>query len=433
MARQLLPILALLTSTAFLLTANGLHALLLPLRGTAEHFSTTEIGLVGTGWAAGFVLGCLLAPAIVQRVGHIRAFSAAAASAAIIILLNGLLVLPASWILLRVCSGFALAGAFMIIESWLNERATNENRGTIFSLYLTVTYVAITAGQFLVAAADPRRPASFMLGAIFFCLAVLPTALSTAQSPRPLTRARLDLRKLFGNSPVAFVTVTMIGVVNGAFGTLAAVFGVETGLSTGLIALMMGITIIAGAITQLPAGRLSDRTDRRYVIAGAALSSAATGLAIYLLEPVDATALLVLTGIYGALTYPLYGLAVAHANDFAEPDDFVAVSGGLLLLYGLGTMVGPLAAGFVMAHLGPAALFLVTATGHTLIAIYAILRTFKRAPVPEEVRGPFQTVPISRALTTGTALLDPRAEEPAAGGDELENTAERDPELAEAE
>ena len=410
MARQIVPILALLASTAFLLAGNGLHALLLPIRGAAEGFSTNELGLIGTGWALGFVLGCLSAPVVVRRVGHIRAFSASAASAAAIILLNGIIVWPLAWILLRVASGFFLAGAFMIIESWLNERATNESRGTIFALYLTVTYLAIMGGQFVVAGFDPTTSVLFMLGAILFTLAVLPTSLSTAQSPRPLARVKLDLGKLFRNSPIAFLTVAMVGLVNGAFGTLAPVFGTRIGLSTGLIALMMGIAIVAGALTQLPAGRLSDRTDRRFVIAGTAIGAALSGLALAILQPSDPATVLLLTGLYGALTYPIYGLAVAQANDFADPGDFVAVSGGLLLLYGFGTTIGPLAASSAMTTFGPSALFAVTAAGHTLVATYAIYRTFRRAPVPEAVRDAYRGVPSPRATTPQTAALDPRAE-----------------------
>ena len=411
MARQLLPILALLFSTAFLLAGNGLHSLLLPIRGALEGFSTNQLGLIGTGWATGFVLGCLIAPVVVRRVGHIRAFSCSAACAAIIVLLNGLLVEPLAWIVLRAFSGFFLAGAFMIIESWLNERVTNESRGTIFAVYLMVTYVAITGGQLGVAAADPLTATLFMLGAILFCLAVLPTALSTAASPRPLTRVRLDLKKLFRNSPVAFVTVTLVGVINGAFGTLAAVFGTRIGLSTAEIALMMGITVVSGALTQVPAGRLSDLTDRRYVIAGAAIAAGAAGLAILVLTPADPTLVIALAGIYGAVTYPLYGLAVAHANDYADAGDFVATSGGLLLLYGAGTMVGPLAAGLAMTAIGPEALFAVTAAGHLLIASYALYRTTRRAKIPENVREAFRTVPSPRAATPESAALHPRAED----------------------
>jgi len=410
LARQLLPILALLVSTAFLLAGNGLHSLLLPIRGAAEGFSTNQLGLIGTGWAVGFVLGCLVAPIVVRRVGHIRAFTSAAGSAAIVILLNGLIVDPLAWIFLRMLSGFCLAGAFMVIESWLNERATNESRGTIFAVYMTVTYLGITSGQFGVAGGDPDNAGLFMAGAILFCLAVLPTALSTAASPRPLARASLNLRKLFANSPVAVVTVTLVGVVNGAFGTLGPVFGTRIGLSTGLIALMMGLTVVSGALTQLPAGRLSDRTDRRYVIAGAATAAALAGILLFSLEPTEPVRVLALTGFYGALTYPIYGLAVAQANDYADPADFVAISGGLLLVYGVGTMIGPIAAGFAMTIGGPAALFAVTATLHLVIASYAIYRTTRRAPVPEDVRDAYRSVP-GQTGTPQAMALDPRAED----------------------
>jgi MFS family permease len=410
--RQLLPVFALLLSTAFLLAGNGMHSLLLPLRGSAEGFSTNDLGLLGTGWAVGFILGCLTAPAVVARAGHIRAFACSAASAAIIILLNGMLVDPLAWIVLRAGSGFFLAGAFMIIESWLNERTTNESRGAVFAVYLSITYFALTAGQFGVAAGDPRADTLFMVGAILFSLAVLPTALSTAASPQPLTRVKLDLRKLFRNSPVAFVTVTLVGMVNGAFGTLAAVYGTQIGLSTTTIALMIGITIVSGAITQYPVGRISDRTDRRYVIVGAAIGAALAGLTILFVGPTTPGLVIALVALYGGMTYPIYGLAVAHANDYAEASDFVAVSGGLLLLYGFGTMVGPLAASTAMTAIGPAALFLVTATGHTLMAGYAYYRTHRRAPIPESVREAHITVPLTKGVTTPqTATLDPRAED----------------------
>lgn len=411
MARQILPVLALLLSTAFLLAGNGLLGLLLPLRGAAEGFSTGQLGLLGTGWATGFVVGCLSAPVVVRRVGHIRAFACSAACAAIIILLDGLVVMPLAWILLRVGSGFFTAGAYMIIESWLNERATNESRGTIFAVYLTVTYLGITAGQLGVGAGDPRTAALFMAGAILFSLAVLPTALSTAASPRPLTGVSLDLGRLFANSPVAFLTVLLVGVVNGAFGTLGAVWGARIGLSTALIALMTSITVVSGALTQLPAGRISDRTDRRYVIVGLAVGAGLAGLLIVLLRPTDPLTALVLAGVYGALTYPIYGLAVAHANDYADASEFVTVSGGLLFLYGAGTMFGPLAASAAMAGVGPEGLFIVTAASHALIAGYAFYRTYKRAPIPGSVRETFTTLPAAPVTTPATATLDPRAED----------------------
>ena len=411
MARQIVPVLALLLSTAMLLTGNGMHSLLLVLSGAAAGFTTTEIGLLGTGWAIGFVAGSLGAPFVVRRVGHIRAFASAAACAAIIILLNGIYVEPLAWFLTRVASGFVISSAFMILESWLNERATNETRGTIFSVYLMISYFGLTAGQLSVGLGDPANTALFMAGAMLFCLAVLPTTLSTSAAPKPLTRTSLDLKRLFANSPVAFVGVLTIGAVNGAFGTLAAVWGLGIGLSTATIGLMMGLTVVSGALMQIPVGYLSDKIDRRYVIIGAAGGAALVGLSLLALNPGAPNVVLPLVAIYGSLAYPLYGLAVAQANDFADPSEFVAVSGGLLLLYGIGTMAGPLAASAAMTWLGPEFLFAATAAGHVAIAGYAFYRSTRRAPIPESIREAYRPMPSGRGLTPQSAMLDPRSED----------------------
>jgi MFS family permease len=409
--KTFLPIAALLTSAAFLLAANGLHGLLLPLRADGEGFTTTQIGLMGTGWAIGFVLSSLVTPLLVRRAGHIRAFAAFSAMAAIIPLINAMIISPFTWMALRGCSGFVMAGGMMVVESWLNERSTNETRGSVFGIYMSVNFASITGGQLLVATGSPANDTLFMLASILFCLAVLPTALSAAATPKPLTQARLNLKHLYYFSPVAFVSAVMVGVINGAFGTLAPIFGSKSGLPALMIAVMMGLAIMAGAIMQIPIGRLSDRTDRRYVLAAGAIGACLAGVLIVSLKPSDPMQILLLTAIYGALTYPLYSLTVAHANDFARSGDFVAISGGLLMLYGIGTMIGPTAASIAMERLGPAGLFSVTAGAHFIMAVHAIYRTMRRKPIPEDQRETFSGVPAQKALTPETAVLDPRADE----------------------
>src|SRR6185295_4324036 len=306
------PILSLLRGTAFLLAASGLHGLLLPLRGQQEGFSTVTLGLLGTAWAAGFVAGCFFAPRLGRRVGHVRAFGAFAASGAIIALLTGLLISGPIWIALRMGTGFTMAGAFMVIESWLNERATTENRGTVFGLYMMVTYASIMAGQMIVAMGDVTQASLFMVAGIFFCLSLIPTAVSSAATPKPLENVSLDLRGLYANSPVAVIGCFLVGVANGAWGTLGAVYGARVGISTPEIALMMSIVVVAGAVMQLPAGKLSDLTDRRYVLAGAAVGAAVFALLVFLAQPRASWLVIAMTGCYGALAYTLYSIAVAH-------------------------------------------------------------------------------------------------------------------------
>jgi MFS family permease len=404
------PILSLLRGTAFLLAASGLHGLLLPLRGQEEGFSTASLGLLGTAWAGGFVAGCFFAPRLVRKVGHVRAFGAFAASGAIIALLTGLIINAPVWILLRAGTGFTMAGAFMVIESWLNERATNENRGTVFGLYMMVTYASIMAGQMIVAAGDVKQASLFMVAGIFFCCSLIPTAVSSAATPKPLQDVSLDLKGLYANSPVSFVGCLLVGVANGAWGTLGAVYGARIGISTAEIALMMSLVVVSGAAMQMPVGRLSDKTDRRYVLAGAALGSALFALSIFVAAPRTAAFVIAMTAAYGALAYTLYSLAVAHANDHAAPEDFVKVSGGLLLLYGFGTMIGPVLGAVLMGSLTPESLFLATALAHASLAVYTVVRVSKRAPVPVEDREAFKSLPADRAVTPESLRLDPRGE-----------------------
>lgn len=349
------PILSLLRGTAFLLAASGLHGLLLPLRGQAEGFSTAALGLMGTAWASGFVAGCYFAPRLVRRAGHVRAFGAFAASGAIIALLTGLLIDEYVWIALRAFTGFTMAGAFMVIESWLNEKATNENRGTVFGLYMMVTYASIMGGQMIVAGGDVKSASLFMITGIFFCLSLLPTAVSSAAHPKPLQDVKLDLKALYANSPVSAVACLLIGIANGAWGTLGAVYGARIGISTAQIALMMSLVVVAGAAMQIPAGRVSDRTDRRYVLVAAAVGAALCAVVMFLFQFRNSTLVIAFTAAYGAFAYTLYSIAVAHANDHAAPEEFVKVSGGLLMLYGFGTMIGPMLAAALMGWLSPRA------------------------------------------------------------------------------
>jgi len=415
-------IIALLFGTAFLLSGSGLFGLLIPLRGQYEGFSTTALGFLGTCWAGGFIAGCYLGPRLVRRVGHVRAFGAFAATGAIVSLVNGIWINEIIWFILRAFTGFTMAGAFMVIESWLNERSTNETRGRIFGLYMMVTYASIMAGQMVVTLGDVTTPILFMLTGILFCLALLPTAISTAVTPAPLADVKIDFRNLYANSPVAVFGCLLVGISNGAWGTLGAVYGAEVGISTFQIAVMMSVAVVAGAVAQVPIGRISDHTDRRFVLAGCSLGAALIGLAIFVTAPRIGGVIITMTGLYGLLAYVLYPISVAHANDHASANDFVKVSSGLLLLYGIGTMAGPIFAGLFMQWLRPESLFLATAGAHLGITIYALVRISRRAPVPVQEKETFQTIPAAQpAATPQSVMLDPRADAGEEQAEEAEN------------
>jgi MFS family permease len=411
MASHLLPVAALLLSSAFLLMAGGLHGLLLPVQGAIQGFTTFELGLIGTGWSAGFIAGCLMMPSVVRRVGHVRAYGVMASVGAVVILLNLLIDSPIAWILMRALSGFCFAGAAMVVESWLNERATKENRGTLFSVYQMVNFAASTAGQLLMVITPPSDFFFFAIGAILYCLAVLPTALSTAEHPRPLKTASLDVRLLYRNSPVSAVGCFMIGMVNGAFGTLGAVYGHNIGLPVPDVALLMAGAVLGGSLIQFPLGWLSDKMDRRKVLIGIACCAIAIALVMVIFQPRTPALVIGLAVIFGAAIYPMYSVAVAHANDFAGPDEFVKIAGGLLLLLGIGTALGPIFAAQAMEHLFPEGLFAFAALVHLLLALYALFRMSRRA-VPAKSERAFQGMPVPKTATPESAVLDPRAKNP---------------------
>ena len=409
MTSQLVAVASLLLGSAFLLIAGGLHGLLLPVVGSLEGFNVTELGLLGTSWAAGFIGGCLLIPQIVRRVGHVRSYGALASVSAVTILLNVLIISPTAWISLRALSGFCFAGAAMIVESWLNERASRENRGTIFSVYQMVNFAASTAGQLFLVISPPSDFFFFAIGAIFYCLAILPTALSTAKSPQPLKTASLDIPRLYALSPVGAVVCFLIGLVNGAFGTLGPVYAQKIGLQVRDIAFLMAGALLGGSLIQFPLGRLSDRMDRRRVLLACAIGAAVIGIIMAVIHPRAPAAVTILTILFGAMIYPMYALTVAHANDFAAPDEFVKVAGGLLLLYGIGTMLGPLAAAYGMETLAPEGLFAFTAAVHIVIIAYVVFRMTRRTTASSVLRGSFQGLPVAKTATQESAGLDPRS------------------------
>jgi MFS family permease len=347
----------------------------------------------------------------VRRIGHVRAFGALTSVAAVTILLNLLIVAPWFWIALRAVTGFCFAGTTMIVESWLNERVTRETRGTFFSIYQMLVYGASTAGQLLLVISPPTDYFHFVLGAILYCVALLPTALSSAAAPAPMKTARIDLPGLYYTSPVAAVGGFLIGLINGAFGTLGAVYGSQIGLPITAVATMMSGALIGGALIQVPIGRLSDRFDRRQVLVGVAACAAVISLAIVLIHPRAEGVVTALAIGYGAMTFPIYALCVAHANDFAGPGEFVRTSSSLLFLYGIGTMVGPILAAVAMDRPWPEGLFAFTAAIDATIIAYALYRMRVRAPQPH--REPFQAIPPPRSVTPESAVLDPRATEEA--------------------
>jgi MFS family permease len=407
---SLVKIYALFLGSAFLLFAGGLQGLLLSVRGAEEHFSLLALGLIGTGWSVGFIAGSVTVPMLVRRVGHIRAFSVMAAIGTITILCNLLLVNDIAWIVMRAFSGFCFAGAAMIVESWLNEVAENKRRGTIFSIYTTINMSASTLGQLAMSVTGVSSAIPFIVGAISFICAILPPALTSTPQPRPLASARLDVFLLYKTSPLAVIAAFAVGMANGTFGTLAPVYGHDQGLDAAGVAYLFAVTAVLGAIAQVPFGRLSDTMDRRMIIVVLGSIAAAAGFLTLVVNPAGGWPMYVLFGLYGFSAYPIYAIAVAHANDFAKKGEFGRVAGGMLLTMGTGLAIGPAVAAVVMNLYQPVGLFIVTATFHGALAVTAFLR-MKVRPVRVDGRIRFRAMNAEKGVSPGTLALDPRSDE----------------------
>ncbi|WP_306118097.1 MULTISPECIES: MFS transporter [unclassified Roseitalea] len=396
----------LLIGASSLMFAGGLNGLILPVRGAQEGFSAFSLGLLGTGWAIGFIAGCLIVPPMVQRVGHIRAFGAMTALAAVSILMSLLLMHPLAWVPLRALAGFCFAGAQQIMESWLNEGSGKDTRGRVFGVYAMVNLISNTAGQMVLPLGDTSAATFFVLGAVFYTLALIPTALYATHQPRPLTEVSLDIGRLWRNSPVAVFGIVLIGLANSTFGTLAAVYGNQIGMSVTAIAVFVSATLVAGALAQVPVGFASDRVDRRLVLIAVCVGAVATSAWFITAAPRDIVPILIGAGFFGAFIHTMYPLLISHANDHAPEGDFLRTAGGLLLLFGIGSVAGPLIAGGMMSLAGPEGMFVTIAAAHVTVIAFAAWRIVRR-PAPEH--GEYVRVPTARYNTPQSLVLNPQA------------------------
>jgi MFS family permease len=401
MKKSLHPIASLLLGVAFLLAGNGLQFTLLPLRGSSEGFGTFALGVIGSAYFVGFVSGCLLGPYMILRAGHIRAFSAMVAVASAVALAYALIPLSAAWVAFRFITGFCLAGFYLVVESWLNDRASNETRGFVMSTYIVVNFVAMTFGQMLVTLYPVERAENFMIAAMLSSLAIVPVALTRSAQPAPITIVSFYPMQLYRAAPVALVASFMIGVGNGAFYALAPVSAADSGLSVNQVALFMSVAVLAGAITQWPVGHLSDHIDRRLVLLALLIGAAATGLVMWLVAA-SGMLLLLFGFLFGALALPAYSLAAAHAFDKTPISDVVPTSATILLANGLGSMIGPLPASAFMLAGGPQALFMFVAITQALLAVFVFYRTMVQASLTPPEKTEFDlatTAPVGAVVT----------------------------------
>lgn len=408
MTRVVQPVLALLLAVVFLMAGSGPLGTLVSIRLEEAQASTLVIGLVMAANFLGLTLGALFAFHVVTRVGHVRAFAAFAAIMAAATLAYPVVVDESLWAVYRLAQGFCAAGLFVCIESWLNDSATTENRGTILAVYMTCLYFAQGGGQFVLTVPDESGYLIFTLIAIVMILAVVPVAMTPRAPPMIPNVSSLSFRRLWIASPLGIFGCISSGLILGSIYGLAPLYASGLGFGLSDTATFMSAIIFGGVLLQWPLGRLSDVYDRRLVIVGTMAAGAVISFVMLPIPALGFVPLLLTAALYGGIGFALYPLCVAHTNDHLEREERVGASGGLVLTYSAGATVGPPVAAGVMSAIGPSGLFVFSGVIGVASIAFAVWRLRARPSVPADQQMKFQTLP---RTTPVAAPLDPRGEE----------------------
>ncbi|MEM6665287.1 MAG: MFS transporter [Pseudomonadota bacterium] len=393
---------ALFVGIALLMLGNGLQGSLLAVRANIEGFPTNLIGFVMSTYYLGFLISSIVTPRFISGVGHIRVFAAFASLASTTILLHSLFPTPVSWMALRFVTGIAVAGLYVVCESWLNQVTTNEERGKVFSIYMMVVSAFMGLGQFILPLADPSGHVLFIVVSILVSLALVPISLSRAPAPTVLALERMSIGTLYAYSPLGVVGCFLIGIAQGAFISMSPLYATEIGLNPGEVALFLSLPFAAVLVVQFPLGALSDRVDRRRVITF--VSVIAGVAAALMLEQSSEFMIYLLYGVFAACAMTLYGLTIAHANDNLPSELILPASAMLVLVFSIGSFGGPILAGLAMAAMGPSALFMLCAAVHVVIAVFAVYRMTRRGAVPASEKTGYAPI-ASRATGLAAATI----------------------------
>jgi MFS family permease len=375
--RLVISLSALLISVIFVQIGTGSLGPLDALSGLALGFSPTEIGYLGSAHFLGFFIGCVVSPYIVIRSGHARAFAVMAAVSTISIILHPVYQQPWFWMILRILTGFAIAGAYTVIESWLQSKLNSQNRGTVFSIYRMVDMAGTLLSQLIIAGLTPAAYVSYNLIAVVACLALVPLALTQTSAPSLPKAQKFRPFFVYTLSPLAALGVIVVGLTNSSFRMVAPVYAAQSGLEKDAIAIFLALAIVGGLVAQLPAGVIADRVSRRTTLIGFSL------LAIFVCGAISVDYVDTIGGIpfvyigsflFGFATLPIYSVCASHASDFAKQEDMLAMSASLIFFYAMGSVLAPSFAGYLIETYGAPSMFTFIMLAHVALVLYTLWR-----------------------------------------------------------
>ncbi|XDZ64614.1 MFS transporter [Alphaproteobacteria bacterium LSUCC0684] len=390
------------------MAGNGLQGILLGTRAEQLAFGDLTTGFVMSGYFFGFLLGSKIVPRMVSRVGHVRVFGALAGLASSSILVHALFELASLWMLMRIITGFAYSGMYIVAESWINAKADNRTRGSLLSIYMIVSMMGLIIGQLLLSAGEPDDVTLFLIVSILVSIAVIPILMTAAKVPEISEPEKTSLLRAYHVSPLAVIGMGFNGMTSAVLFGMGAVYANKLQLSLNEVAIFMSSIMVGALILQYPIGKLSDIFDRRSVILVVQILATATAMLGFVAESLSFPLLLLAGLIYGGVHTPLYSLYIAHANDYLTPKQIIAMSSMLVMINGIGAVFGAPIVGYCMKIFGPSAFFPTMAIMHFIMTVIVVIRMQVRDSMPVEAQAPFVAMP-ERATAIATSLL-PEAE-----------------------
>ena len=408
---------ALFTGYGILMIAHGLQGNLLGVRSVIEEFNFIATGAMMSGYFVGYFAGANVVPNLVQKVGHIRVFAAFASTASLSILLHAVFVDPLVWICGRFLTGFSIIGIFIVVESWLNDRANNRTRGQVLSVYMFISLMGLALGTLLLNFSSPEKYEPFILISLLLSLALIPILLTKRKPPKFKKITGIKIKDLYKISPLGTVSMFCTGFIHSTIFTLGAVYAATMNFTIFEISLFLFLITVSGAIFQWPIGYFSDRSDRRIIIiactfAGAlfcVLAIIASGTSLqnmYLAANVgmDKIMFFVFVTLYAGFALPIFTLNLAYVNDFIAKEKFVAAGAGMQIIFGLGAMGGPILCSIFMNIYGSNGFFVFLGIFHLIIGLFGMYRITKRA-YEDNPESTF--TPLPRNITPLGIELDP--------------------------
>ena len=391
---------ALFMGIGIIMIAHGLQIQVMGIRSVIEEFSFINTGIFMSSYFIGYFVGSKTTPKLVSKVGHIRVFAAFASLASLSALIAVIYINPLMWTISRFITGISLVSCYVVCESWLNDRASNKNRGQLLSAYMIVLYAGLAIGMLLLNVSSPTNYEPFILVSILLSLALIPILLTKRKPPKFKKTTSIKIKELFKISPFGSFSMICTGFIFAPIFTLLSVYAITMKLSIFETSLLLVGTMLAGALFQWPIGSLSDKYDRRIIIIGSSIAASVfavfavvvsgAGASIpnlfvettvsfnYFSTTMDKTKLFLFIILLSGTTLPLFSLNLALVNDQIPKEKFVAAGGGLNIIFGIGAIAGPIMCSALMNLLGPNGLFVHFLIFFILIIIFGLYRLNQR-------------------------------------------------------